>query len=79
MNIEARAILANHFNERKDKTIRVLLEVNPVETGVMKFGAMAGDGVRIGANTVTTPGTMLAPGRIVRRLEMVEQTYISSA
>jgi len=44
---------------------------------VEKFGALVGDDSRIGANAVTTPGTLLPPRSIVRRLELVDQSESS--
>jgi NDP-sugar pyrophosphorylase family protein len=73
VNIEAGAVIANHFNEREDKSIRVKVDGRVVETGVKKFGALVGDGSRVGANAVTTPGTVLPKGTVVRRLELVDQ------
>jgi NDP-sugar pyrophosphorylase family protein len=73
VNLEAGAVLANHFNEREDKRISVVVGGRLVSTGVEKFGALVGDDSRIGANAVTTPGTLLPPRSIVRRLELVEQ------
>jgi bifunctional N-acetylglucosamine-1-phosphate-uridyltransferase/glucosamine-1-phosphate-acetyltransferase GlmU-like protein len=73
VNFEAGAIVANHFNERADKRIRLRQEGNLVETGVVKFGALVGDGCRIGANAVLSPGTVLARNTIVKRLELVQQ------
>jgi len=73
VNIEAGAVLANHHNDREDKSIWVLVDGEKVETGVQKFGALVGDRSRIGANAVTTPGTILAPGTVVSRLELVQQ------
>lgn len=73
VNIEAGAVIANHFNEREDKAIRVKIDGEIIETGVKKFGALVGDGSRIGANAVTTPGTILPKGSIVKRLELVDQ------
>jgi bifunctional N-acetylglucosamine-1-phosphate-uridyltransferase/glucosamine-1-phosphate-acetyltransferase GlmU-like protein len=73
VNLEAGAVLANHFNEREDKRISVVVGGRLVLTGVEKFGALVGDDSRIGANAVTTPGTLLPPRSIVRRLELVEQ------
>jgi len=49
VNVEAGAVLANHWNERDGKEIAVMLAECPVMTGVEKFGALVGDGVRIGA------------------------------
>lgn len=34
------------------------------ETGLRKFGAIMGDGVETGCNTVTSPGTVLSPGTV---------------
>jgi NDP-sugar pyrophosphorylase family protein len=73
VNMEAGAVIANHYNERKDKTISVLLNGMPISTNTEKFGALVGDNARIGANAVLSPGTLLAPGTIVKRLELVEQ------
>lgn len=73
VNVEAGAVLANRFNEREDKHIVVVEQDRLVLTGVEKFGALVGDDSRIGANAVTTPGTLLMPRSIVRRLELVDQ------
>jgi bifunctional N-acetylglucosamine-1-phosphate-uridyltransferase/glucosamine-1-phosphate-acetyltransferase GlmU-like protein len=61
VNLEAGAVIANHWNERPD-------------TGRMKFGALIGDHSRIGANAVLSPGTALEPGTIVPRLALVDQS-----
>jgi len=73
VNLEAGAVLANHFNEREDKRISVVVGGRLVSTGAEKFGAVVGDDSRIGANAVTTPGSLLPPRSIVRRLELVDQ------
>lgn len=73
VNIEAGAILANHYNERKDDTVFVCIDGQRVSTGLHKFGALVGDDSRIGANAVLSPGTLLKAGSIVGRLELVEQ------
>jgi bifunctional N-acetylglucosamine-1-phosphate-uridyltransferase/glucosamine-1-phosphate-acetyltransferase GlmU-like protein len=73
VNLEAGAVLANHFNERTDKRIFVVIGGRIVPTGVEKFGALVGDGSRIGANAVTTPGTVLPPQSVVGRLALVDQ------
>jgi NDP-sugar pyrophosphorylase family protein len=36
-----------------------------VDTGMRKFGALLGDGVQIGCNTVTSPATVIGRGSIV--------------
>lgn len=73
VNIEAGAVLANHHNDRDDKSVWVLVDNEKIKTGVKKFGALVGDRSRIGANAVTTPGTILKPATIVNRLELVQQ------
>ena len=76
VNFEAGSIVANHFNERPDKKIRVVHEGRIMETHVEKFGALVGDGCRIGANAVLSPGTLLPKKSVVGRLELVEQIII---
>jgi NDP-sugar pyrophosphorylase family protein len=73
VNIEAGAMLANYRNELTDKQIRLQVGGVVIETGVEKFGALVGDHSRIGANAVLAPGTILARGARVGRLELVDQ------
>jgi NDP-sugar pyrophosphorylase family protein len=73
VNLEAGVVLANHYNERQDRTISVLHDGNAVPTGLVKFGAILGDGCRVGANSVTSPGTLLGRGTVVPRLTLVDQ------
>jgi bifunctional N-acetylglucosamine-1-phosphate-uridyltransferase/glucosamine-1-phosphate-acetyltransferase GlmU-like protein len=73
VNMEAGSIVANHFNERLDKTIFVLIDNKKTAIGVTKFGALIGDHTKIGANAVLSPGTILTPQSVVKRLELVEQ------
>jgi len=79
VNLEAGAILANHFNERQDKRITLVVGSRRVATDAEKFGALVGDGSCIGANAVTTPGTILPPRSIVGRLELVDQVAQAEA
>ncbi|WP_370455742.1 hypothetical protein [Imperialibacter sp. EC-SDR9] len=73
VNFEAGAVIANHYNERQDKQIRVLHQGGVVETGSTKFGALVGDNCKVGANAVLSPGTVLDKNEVVKRLELVEQ------
>ena len=73
VNIEAGAILCNHYNEREDDTVYVHVDGQRISTGLHKFGSLVGDACRIGANAVLSPGTLLMPKTIVRRLELIEQ------
>jgi bifunctional N-acetylglucosamine-1-phosphate-uridyltransferase/glucosamine-1-phosphate-acetyltransferase GlmU-like protein len=73
VNFEAGSIVANHYNERKDKQMNVLINGQIVVAGATKFGAVIGDGSRIGANAVLSPGTILPGNSIVGRLELIKQ------
>lgn len=73
VNVEAGAVMANHYNEREDDTVFVHVDGQRISTGLHKFGSLVGDGCRIGANAVLSPGTLLKPQTIVKRLELVEQ------
>jgi NDP-sugar pyrophosphorylase family protein len=73
VNMEAGSIIANHYNERVDKTIHVVVQNEKIKLPVIKFGAIVGDGTKIGANAVLSPGTVLEPGSVVGRLELVSQ------
>lgn len=74
VNFEAGSITANHFNERQNKTIFVIEKSRRINTGTTKFGSLVGNDCKIGANAVLSPGTMLMPGSIVKRLELIEQS-----
>jgi len=67
VNLEAGSIVCNYRNERSDKEIRVRVGTALHGTGCDKFGAVIGDGCRIGANAVVAPGAVLAPRSIVGR------------
>ena len=73
VNFEAGSVIANHFNERKDKNINAVLDDEVISTQSKKFGALVGDGCRIGANAVLSPGTILSPGFVVARLQLIDQ------
>lgn len=73
VNLEAGAVLANHFNERKDKIITVVVDGEKVNTQATKFGSLLGDKCRIGANAVLNPGTILKSHSIVGRLTHIDQ------
>jgi NDP-sugar pyrophosphorylase family protein len=73
VNLEAGAVVANHFNEYRDRTIRLNYRSMIIDTQSLKFGAIIGDRSRIGANAVLNPGTVLAQDSIVGRLEHIDQ------
>lgn len=73
VNIEAGAIIANYRNELDGANIRIRHGDAVIETGVNKFGALVGDGCKIGANAVIAPGALLRPDTRVPRLGLVDQ------
>lgn len=73
VNLEAGSIVANYRNELDDKTIRIRLANEVIGTGVEKFGALAGDGTRVGANAVIAPGAIFAKNARVGRLSLIDQ------
>lgn len=73
VNLEAGAVLANHYNERENKEIAVYAEGKKILTGAKKFGSLLGDGCRIGANSVLNPGTIFKRNTVVDRLTHIDQ------
>lgn len=73
VNIEAGAIVANHRNEMDDKEIKLSWRGAVLLTGHDKFGALIGDDVKLGANSVVAPGALLKPGFKLARLGQVDQ------
>ena len=73
VNIEAGVIIANYRNELESRNIRIGYREQVINTGVGKFGALVGDGSRIGANAVIAPGALLERGSIVGRLQLIDQ------
>jgi len=73
VNLEAGSILANHFNEFKNKKIQVLVDNKIIQTNVTKFGSLIGDESRIGANSVLNPGTILKRNAVIGRLTHIDQ------
>ena len=59
-------------NLKSDKTlVTVLTAEGRIETGLKKFGAILGDGVEVGCNTVLCPGTVVGKGSTVYPLSRV--------
>ena len=79
VNLEAGAVVANHYNERRDKEVRLYIREREIRTGVSKFGALIGDRCRVGANAVLSPGTVLGQDEVVGRLVHVNQAPASVA
>lgn len=65
----AGAITSNIKSDRSPVYIRYNAE--KIETGLLKVGAMVGDNVEIGCNTVLNPGSVIGRGTNVYPLSMV--------
>jgi NDP-sugar pyrophosphorylase family protein len=73
VNLEAGSIICNYRNEREVKEVLVRLGSELHRTGSTKFGALVGDGSRVGANSVIAPGALLLPDTVIRRTELCDQ------
>lgn len=59
-------------NVKSDKSlVTINYRGEKIETGLKKFGAMLGDNVEVGCNSVLNPGTVLGPSAQVYPLSMV--------
>jgi acetyltransferase-like isoleucine patch superfamily enzyme len=59
-------------NIKSDKTlISINFEGLKIETGIKKIGAMLGDNVEVGCNSVLNPGTIVGRGSHIYPLSMV--------
>jgi NDP-sugar pyrophosphorylase family protein len=63
-NLGAGTKLSN-YKIAEDKTIRLQIGDEWVDTGLIKFGAILGDGVNTGCNSVLNPGTVLGRNVLV--------------
>lgn len=73
VNIEAGAVICNYRNERPEAGIRVRIGGVLQDIPARKFGALVGDGARLGANSVVAPGALLRPGTVVQRATLHDQ------
>ncbi len=60
-----------------DGTVQVRLEHKVIDTGLRKLGAILGDGVEVGCNSVLNPGTLVGKGSLIYPLCSV-RGYVSS-
>ncbi len=59
-------------NVKSDKTLATIMtEDEKIETGLKKMGAVLGDNVEVGCNSVLNPGTVIGSGTNVYPLSMV--------
>ena len=63
-------------NVKSDKTLVVVKSGDgEIATGLKKFGAMLGDGVEVGCNSVLNPGTVIYPLSMVRGVVPANSIY----
>ena len=68
-------------NVKSDKTLVTIHTEQPIETGIKKVGAMLGDHVEVGCNSVLNPGTVIGrrasvyPGSSVRGVVPADCIY----
>jgi acetyltransferase-like isoleucine patch superfamily enzyme len=72
-NLGAGTKLANLKIGGSEVSVRVQDEL--IGTGLRKFGAILGDNVELGCNSVTNPGTLIGKGSIVFPLTSVRACY----
>ena len=59
-------------NVKSDKTlVTIKLDGQVIQTGLKKVGAMLGDGVEVGCNSVLNPGTIIGKNTSVYPLSSV--------
>ena len=61
-------------NVKSDKSLVVIHGPETIETGIKKVGAMLGDNVEVGCNSVLNPGTVIGPGSNVYPTSCVRGT-----
>ena len=74
VNIAAGTMLANYKNGARDLEVYVDLEGKKTGTGLKKFGAVLGDGVKLASNVVTNPGTLIGKNTLVYPLASIKGT-----
>ncbi len=73
VNLGAGTILSNLKNINEE--IHLEIEGTQYSTGLRKFGAILGDGVKTGCNSVLNPGTIVGPNSIIYPLTSVKKGY----
>ena len=68
-HLGAGAVTSNIKSDKSPVKIKKADEI--IETGLRKFGAMVGDGVEIGCNSVLNPGTVIGKNTIIYPLSRV--------
>jgi len=74
VNIAAGAVLANYKNGAKNLEVSLEWGGKIIPTGLEKFGAVVGDGVKIASNAVTNPGTVIGKNTLIYPLVSIRGT-----
>ena len=69
VRLGAGAVIVNKRVDRE--TIKIKLDNERIDTGIIKFGSVIGDRSRIGANAVINPGTIIGKNSLIYPLESV--------
>lgn len=77
VNIGGGVIVANWRFDKKNITLKINDE--KLDTGMEKFGALIGDGSRIGVNSAINPGTILGKNSVVYPLVSVYGSHIEGS
>jgi NDP-sugar pyrophosphorylase family protein len=73
VNLGAGTKLSNFPMTGGAQTVVIPHEGERYDTGIVKFGAILGDGVQCGCNCVTNPGTMVGPRTLIYTLTMLRK------
>ena len=67
----AGAVTSNLKSDKSLVTVRDRRTGEAIETGIKKFGAMLGDHVEVGCNSVLNPGTVVGSNAMIYPLSRV--------
>ena len=74
VNLGAGVILANFKAGSKNEFVDVELDGKRVSSGLKKLGAFLADGVKVGSNCVTAPGTIIGKNTSIYPLCLIRGT-----
>lgn len=78
VNFAAGAITANFKHGTKNEIVNLELEGKNISTGLRKFGALVGDGAKIGCNAVLDPGTIIGKNTLIYPLAAIRGTIAAN-
>jgi len=75
VNLGAGTKLANVKVDMGKSTVKIRLDGKLVDSGLRKIGAILGDGVSLGCNSVTNPGTMIGRNTLTYAVSNLAGVY----